>query len=113
MVQPPRGRSERIIDPWTLTRYLLIGGYIGVATVFGFIWYMMYYAMGPTVTWYQLTHFHSCAAGVKAAASESSATSLWQGISSCEEVFHGPALKAASTMALSVLVVIGMPACST
>jgi len=41
-------------------RYLLIGLYIGGATVIGFIWWFIIYADGPQVTYGQLSHFHSC-----------------------------------------------------
>jgi len=60
MLHPPRGRSEKIINGWMFVRYLLIGLYIGVATVLGFVWWFLYYAEGPQITYGQLSHFHSC-----------------------------------------------------
>jgi Ca2+ transporting ATPase len=98
MLLPPRGRSESIIDAWTLVRYLLVGAYIGLATVFGFVWYYLWHEAGPHLSWGQLTHFHAC--GAKASAD------LFAGVD-CG-VFRGVHLQHASTMALSVLVVIEM-----
>ena len=122
MSQPPRGRSERIIDSWTLVRYLVIGFYIGLGTVAGFVWYYMWYDAGPHVTWAQLTHFHACAAATAAAgasaaadasagavavaAVSSASAALFEGVD-CS-VFRGDHLHHASTIALSVLVVIEM-----
>jgi len=60
MMHPPRGRTEKIINGWMFIRYLLIGLYIGVATVLGFVWWFLWYSEGPQVTWGQLSHFHSC-----------------------------------------------------
>eukprot|EP00455_Lapot_gusevi_P010912 TRINITY_DN1499_c0_g2_i1.p1 TRINITY_DN1499_c0_g2~~TRINITY_DN1499_c0_g2_i1.p1 ORF type:complete len:357 (+),score=90.00 TRINITY_DN1499_c0_g2_i1:75-1073(+) len=93
---PPRGRNERIIDSWMLFRYLLIGFYIGAGTVAGFIWYYLYYIGGPQISWKQLTNFHSCATDKV----------LYAGVN-CE-IFHNSHLHHASTIALSVLVVIEM-----
>merc|ERR1712233_280163 len=60
MMHPPRGRTEKIINGWMFVRYLLIGLYIGVATVLGFVWWFLWYSDGPQVTWGQLSHFYSC-----------------------------------------------------
>ncbi len=100
MTDPPRGRTERIIDAWMLIRYLVIGVYIGLGTVYGFVWYYTSYTAGPNVSWAQLTNFHACVAGA------TPNNSLFRGMS-CD-VFRGEHLRHASTMALSVLVVIEM-----
>merc|ERR1719150_2576009 len=60
MEHPPRGRPEKIINGWMFIRYLLIGLYIGVATVLGFIWWFLIYSDGPQITFGQLSHFHAC-----------------------------------------------------
>lgn len=60
MRQRPRGRGEKIIDSWTFVRYMVIGLYIGFATVGGFIYWYLYYADGPQITYEQLTNFHKC-----------------------------------------------------
>jgi Ca2+ transporting ATPase len=98
MSQPPRGRSDRIVDTWTLIRYLVIGFYIGAGTVAGFVWYYMYYALGPQVTWQQLTHFHACAGS----------STMFEGVDCSVFQARGEHWPHASTVALSVLVVIEM-----
>jgi len=62
MAQPPRPLQQAFIDTWLFTRYLLVGLYVGVATVAGFaIWFLKGYDGSEGVSWYQLTHFSSCA----------------------------------------------------
>eukprot|EP01084_Bolivina_argentea_P305939 528560_1 len=60
MAHPPRGRTEKIINGWMFVRYLLIGLYVGVATVLGFVWWFCYYEEGPMISYGQLSHFHAC-----------------------------------------------------
>lgn len=60
MTQKPRGRKEQIIDAWTFFRYMLIGLWIGVATVAGFIYWYLYFEDGPQISYAQLTNFHKC-----------------------------------------------------
>jgi len=64
MEQPPRKKDDQLISPWVFFRYMVIGIYVGVATVGVFAyWYMVdYEGDGHTlVTWDQLTHWGSCA----------------------------------------------------
>lgn len=60
MTKPPRGRTEKIINGWMFFRYVLIGTYVGAATIFGFYWWFCWYSDGPLVTFQQLTHFYAC-----------------------------------------------------
>eukprot|EP00939_MAST-03C_sp_MAST-3C-sp1_P000187 g187.t1 len=65
MKQPPRKKSDQLISGWVFFRYMVIGFYVGVATVGVFAyWYMVDYEGDghTTVTWDQLTHWGSCAA---------------------------------------------------
>ncbi|TFK64086.1 Ca-transporting ATPase [Pluteus cervinus] len=57
---PPRNSREPLISKWLFFRYLVIGTYVGCATVFGYAWWFMFYAGGPQISFYQLTHFHQC-----------------------------------------------------
>ncbi|PNW83467.1 hypothetical protein CHLRE_05g242350v5 [Chlamydomonas reinhardtii] len=69
MSKPPRRANDQLITPWVFFRYMVIGGYVGVATVGAFVsWYMYDRFMGidlsrdghSTVTWEQLTNWQSC-----------------------------------------------------
>ncbi|KAK0947757.1 hypothetical protein LTR91_027108, partial [Friedmanniomyces endolithicus] len=60
MKRPPRKRDEPLISGWLFFRYMVIGTYVGLATVGGYAWWFMFYEHGPQITFYQLTHFHSC-----------------------------------------------------
>jgi len=60
MRHPPRGRNDPLITGWLLFRYVVIGTYVGVATVGGFIHWFLWYSKGPLISYEQLTNFHSC-----------------------------------------------------
>jgi len=60
MRQPPRPLSEPFIDGPLALRYLLIGLYVGVATVAGFAYWFVGFEGGPQITLHQLTHFGEC-----------------------------------------------------
>jgi len=54
MRRPPRKRDEALVSGWLFFRYMVIGIYVGAATVFGYAWYFMYYSEGPQITFWQL-----------------------------------------------------------
>ncbi|WFD36053.1 P-type Ca(2+) transporter [Malassezia cuniculi] len=93
MQTPPRKRDEPLISSWLFVRYMLIGSFVGLATVFGYAWWFTMYTGGPQISWYQLSHFHQC-------------SSLFPEIG-CEMFMEDPARKA-TTMSLSILVTIEM-----
>jgi len=90
---PPRNSREPLIGKWLFCRYLIIGFYVGFATVFGYAWWFMFYSEGPQISFYQLTHFHSCAASFPEIG--------------CQ-MFTNEMAKTATTMSLSILVTIEM-----
>ncbi|GBE82439.1 Calcium-transporting ATPase 1 [Sparassis crispa] len=90
---PPRNNREPLVGGWLFTRYMIIGVYVGCATVAGYAWWFMYYAGGPEITFYQLTHFHKC-------------TALFPEIG-CE-MFTNVMAHRATTMSLSILVTVEM-----
>ena len=93
MKRPPRKRDEALVSGWLFFRYMVIGTYVGAATVFGYAWWFMFYTEGPQISLYQLTHYHRCGAE-------------FAGIG-CE-MFSNDMAKGASTISLSILVVIEM-----
>jgi len=57
---PPRNSREPLVSKWLFFRYMVVGVYVGCATVFGYAWWFMFYTGGPQISFYQLTHFHQC-----------------------------------------------------
>lgn len=53
---------------YSACRYLIIGMYVGLATVWGFLWWYLWYSEGPKLSWSALTHFQKCDATAAAAA---------------------------------------------
>ncbi|KAG8954672.1 hypothetical protein FRC04_011105 [Tulasnella sp. 424] len=90
---PPRNSREPLIGRWLFIRYLVIGFYVGCATVFGYAWWFMFYEAGPQISFYQLSHFHSCSAKFPEIG--------------CA-MFTNDMSKTATTMSLSILVTIEM-----
>ncbi|XP_018648452.1 putative atpase [Schistosoma mansoni] len=93
MTKPPRKSKEPLISGWLFLRYMLIGIYVGCATVGAAAWWFMVYEGGPKVNYYQLTHHLQCQLE----------PSAFKGVN-CS-VFASPK---PMTMALSVLVLIEM-----
>jgi Ca2+ transporting ATPase len=60
MKRKPRGQGDPIINGWMFFRYLVIGMYVGFATVAGFGYWFMYYSGGPQLSWNQLISHHKC-----------------------------------------------------
>lgn len=86
MSKKPRRASEQIVDRWLLIRFLIIGAYVGFATVGSFGWWYLSNPEGPNLTWEQLTHASQCSG------------------TTCE-IFKD---RRPSTMAMSTLVLIEM-----
>ncbi|TFY80158.1 hypothetical protein EWM64_g3857 [Hericium alpestre] len=90
---PPRNSREPLISKWLFFRYMVVGTYVGVATVAGYAWWFMFYAGGPQISFYHLTHFHQCA-------------SQFPEIG-CE-MFTNTMAQRATTVSLSILVTVEM-----
>lgn len=54
ITQPPRNTNEPIVTRWLILRYLIIGLYVGLATLMGYAWSFLYYSKGPKITFHQL-----------------------------------------------------------
>ena len=93
MDKPPRGTDETLITPWLFFRYMVIGGYVGAATVGASSYWFLMDPTGPQMSFWQLSNHMQCYGSPE----------NFKGIS-CE-IFQAPE---AMTMALSVLVTIEM-----
>lgn len=54
MRRPPRKGNDPLVGKWLFFRYMVVGIYVGCATVFGYVWWFMYYHNGPQISYYQL-----------------------------------------------------------
>ncbi|KAM0329890.1 hypothetical protein ACHAQA_004055 [Verticillium albo-atrum] len=93
MKRQPRKRDEALIGGWLFFRYMVIGTYVGLATVAGYAWWFMYNPEGPQITFTQLSSFHRCSTQFPEIG--------------CQ-MFSNDMAKSASTVSLSILVVIEM-----
>jgi len=93
MDKPPRNADETLITPWLFFRYMVIGVYVGAATVGSSSYWFLFDPTGPQMSFWQLTNHMQCYGQPED----------FKGIS-CE-IFQAPE---AMTMALSVLVMIEM-----
>ncbi|GMH43584.1 hypothetical protein BSKO_11506 [Bryopsis sp. KO-2023] len=69
MEKPPRAKDENLVTSWIFFRWMLVGTYVGIATVASFVvWYLFdsFFFIDlsqdghSTVTWHQLTHWEEC-----------------------------------------------------
>ena len=65
MRRPPRGRDEALVSGWLFFRYMVIGIYVGGATVFGYAWWFMFNSEGPQITFWQLVSSSKRKTGLK------------------------------------------------
>ncbi|EGN95477.1 hypothetical protein SERLA73DRAFT_162342 [Serpula lacrymans var. lacrymans S7.3] len=93
MRMPPRNSKEPLVGKWLFFRYMVVGIYVGCATVFGYAWWFVYYSGGPQISFHQLTHFHQCASAFPEIG--------------CE-MFTNAMSHRATTMSLSILVTVEM-----
>lgn len=137
MLRPPRGRDDALINSWVFFRYMVIGLYVGFATVGIFVfWYTNYddfiTFLGPSVMNYlgttydghsmvsyeQLTNWGKCRVGDEAAGSifegmvvndfDYNGDGIVDDFSSNPCLYFSKGKMQASTLSLSVLVTIEM-----
>lgn len=60
MKRSPRGRDEPLVTGWLFFRYMVIGTYVGAATVFGYAWWFLFSPSGPQISFSALRNFHRC-----------------------------------------------------
>ncbi|TYI35085.1 hypothetical protein ES332_A03G051300v1 [Gossypium tomentosum] len=117
MKKPPRRSNDSLITAWILFRYLVIGSYVGLATVGVFIiWYTHNTFMGidlsgdghSLVTYSQLSNWDKCPSWVNFTASPFTAgPQVFNFDTNPCDYFRSGKIKA-STLSLSVLVSIEM-----
>ncbi|XP_066362867.1 calcium-transporting ATPase 4, endoplasmic reticulum-type-like [Miscanthus floridulus] len=116
MKKPPRRSDDSLITPWILFRYLIIGLYVGIATVGIFvIWYTHGSFMGidltgdghTLVSYSQLSNWGQCSSWDNFTASPFTAGTKTFTFDNPCDYFHTGKVKA-TTLSLSVLVAIEM-----
>ncbi|KAK1322635.1 Calcium-transporting ATPase 3, endoplasmic reticulum-type [Acorus calamus] len=60
MMAKPRKVNEAVVSSWLFFRYLVVGAYVGLATIAGFIWWFVYSDSGPKLPYYELINFDTC-----------------------------------------------------
>lgn len=60
MRRAPRKRDEALVGGWLFFRYMVVGIYVGAATVFGYAWWFMLNPEGPRITFWQLVREYWC-----------------------------------------------------
>ena len=107
MKKPPRRSDDQLISKWTFIRFMVIGIYVGIATVGVFIYWYLYASNedGHThVTWNQLSNWSECPSWTGFTANNFGGLDFSK--NPCEYFTKGKVK--ASTLSLSVLVVIEM-----
>lgn len=100
MQKPPRGRDESILSRWLLTRYMITGLYVGLATIGSFTWWYL----DKGVSLYQLMRWSECSV-LKSIPLSSFAMQEGQ---FCALIKSAIGRSVPQTMALSTLVVMEM-----
>uniref|UniRef100_A0A0A9D1K3 Uncharacterized protein n=1 Tax=Arundo donax TaxID=35708 RepID=A0A0A9D1K3_ARUDO len=54
MTVKPRKVNEAVVSGWLFFRYLVIGAYVGFATIVGFVWWFVYSENGPRLPYSEL-----------------------------------------------------------
>ncbi|XP_073159366.1 calcium-transporting ATPase 3, endoplasmic reticulum-type isoform X2 [Henckelia pumila] len=60
MKSKPRKVNEAVVTGWLFFRYLVIGVYVGLATIAGFVWWFLYSDNGPKLPYTELINFDTC-----------------------------------------------------
>ena len=56
MKRPPRHATDPLVNKWLFMRYMVIGMYVGMATVYGYVWYYTSYVDGPIIGFSELVY---------------------------------------------------------
>lgn len=97
MSQKPRPRDEPIVNSFTFVRYMVVGTYVGLATVASMLWWFIYSPTGPHIPYNKLFEWPRCDANTFSDLPTSTPLTC--------DIFHD---RTPNTIALSVLVTIEM-----
>jgi len=112
MLKPPRKPGEPLISGWTLVRYIIIGAYVGFATIAVFVYWYLYANTGdghPLISWRKLSDWSECEEWPENVAKNldySYGANDFSGPKVCDYFKNGKTI--AATMSLSVVVLIEM-----
>jgi Ca2+-transporting ATPase len=107
MKKPPRRSDDQLISKWTFVRFMVIGIYVGIATVGIFIYWYLFASTDDGhshVTWNQLSNWSECPSWTGFKVNNFGGMDFSK--NPCEYFTKGKVK--ASTLSLSVLVVIEM-----
>lgn len=116
MEKPPRKKNEELVTPWIFFRWMVVGLYVGFATVGAFVtWYLcdrflfidLSHDRHTTVSWHQLTHWQECETWENFTVAEFKSGYEWVKLEHPCDYFTEGKVKA-SSLSLSVLVSIEM-----
>ena len=116
MDKPPRKKDEDLVTPWIFFRWMVVGIYVGFATVGAFVtWYLcdrflfvdLSHDHHTTVTWHQLRHWQDCQTWQNFTVAEFRSGHEWVKFDDPCDYFTEGKVKA-SSLSLSVLVSIEM-----
>lgn len=106
MRRPPRKRDEALVGGWLFFRYMVVGVYVGAATVFGYAWWFMYNSEGPQITFWQLVRPYHKSRGGRGSLTRDAQSHFHRCSSQFPEIgchmFSNDMAKSASTMSLSM-----------
>jgi len=106
MTKNPRSKDDPLINTWVITRYFIIGTYVGLATIGIFVYWYLYFDHvdgHSLITWSQLTHWTECSKWAEFSVNNYSGINLAK---ACDYFTYGK--RKPVTLALTVLVVIEM-----
>lgn len=109
MKKPPRRADDALLNGWVLFRYMVIGFYVGFATVGIFIYWYLFAETGDNhtlVSWSELRNWSECPSWPKGSFHVNNFDGFDFTKNPCEYFTKGKVK--ASTLSLSVLVVIEM-----
>jgi len=113
MQEAPRKKSDRLVDNANLLRFVITGTYVGVATVFGYIWWQCFYVDGPQIAFNQLHHWDECGEITSLRSNAKGWTCKEDAVHPAGHMFAGSPANPfknghAMTMSLSILVTVEM-----